>query len=156
MAQAKLSKAQATSINLARSHSSDKERKAVKTEIFKSIKEQFGIPDSTKLRVETADHTHAQFLVLRDASNDQPFELGDDGRWVGASPSTTIAVGVRWFELPIARAMDALTDEVMYGGTDELTFDAGLSTPPDGGVRSGDALVVKGDKAYIRIPELAF
>lgn len=156
MALAKLSKAQATSINLARTHSSDKDRKAVKAEIFKLAKETFGIPADIKLRVETEDHTKDNFLVLRNAADDAPFELGVDGRWLHAEPSSTIEVGVRWFALPRDRAAEALTDDVLYGDDTQPQFEAGSTAPPSGSMFCGDSIAVNGDQVFVRIPETAF
>lgn len=123
MALAKISPAQAATINLARQHAGDSDRKAIKKEVFATIKAAFGIPADTKLKVETTDAAHPDYLVLKDKSN-QAFELFPaTGRWVNA-PSAQVEAK-RWFFVDQNDLRNVLVEEVL-SGTDD--FDDGLAT----------------------------
>lgn len=97
MAYAKISVAAATTINLARNHASDADRKAVKKELFAAIKDAFGIPQSVKVKAETSDTASPDYLVLKRQDNSVPFELDDNGKWTGADPAPQRPNPTRWF-----------------------------------------------------------
>lgn len=97
MAYAKISVAAATTINLARNHASDADRKAVKKELFAAIKDAFGIPQSVKVKAETSDTASPDYLVLKRQDNGHPFELDADGKWTGADQAPQRPNPTRWF-----------------------------------------------------------
>lgn len=97
MAYAKISVAAATTINLARNHASDADRKAVKKELFAAIKDAFGIPQGVKVKAETSNTASLDYLVLKRQDNGQPFELDADGKWTGADQAPRRPNPTRWF-----------------------------------------------------------
>ncbi len=109
MAYAKLSLSQAASINLARMHADDDTRKLVKKDIFAAAKAAFGIPASTKLKCETVDTAHTDYLVLKDSSNDSRFALDLLGYSTAGAP-TPQAAPQRWFKVSAADARVVLED----------------------------------------------
>lgn len=82
---------QSTIINLARNCASDKDRKAIKKDVFAQIKADFGIDPAIKVKVETIDG-QPDYLVLKRSDNSAKFALGADGKWNGATD-----VAKRWF-----------------------------------------------------------
>jgi hypothetical protein len=120
MALAKISPAQAATINLARQHAGDGDRKAIKKEVFATIKAAFGIPADIKLKVETTDTASADYLVIK-SKDDAVFNLSATGRWDGVAPVQTEAK--RWFFVSKYTLMDLLIAEVT--SVDE--FDDGLT-----------------------------
>ena len=75
----------AATLNLARNHSNDADRKAIKKDMFATLKKALGIPSDVKLKVNTTGVDQPGYLVLHD-KNGNTFEAGADGRWVGATP----------------------------------------------------------------------
>jgi hypothetical protein len=69
---------QSTIINLARNCASDKDRKAIKKDVFAQIKADFGIDPAIKVKVETIDG-QPDYLVLKRSDNSAKFALGADG-----------------------------------------------------------------------------
>jgi len=95
---------QSTIINLARNCASDKDRKAIKKDVFAQIKADFGIDPAIKVKVETIDG-QPDYLVLKRSDNSAKFALGADGKWNGATD-----VAKRWFAVSQEALMDAVTD----------------------------------------------
>lgn len=109
MAFATLSRAQAASINLARQHGDDDTRRMVKKEIFAAAKTAYGIPQTTKLKCETADTTHDDYLDIKDSTTNAPFALSPvTGMWVGTVPVPTVAK--RWFEISADQLTEAISE----------------------------------------------
>jgi hypothetical protein len=113
MAIAKLSLAQAMSINLARAHANDADRKAIKREIFAAVKQSLGIPADTKLKVETHDTAAADYLVIKD-KNDNTFNL--DALACGTGRAAVAPVPTRWFL--VSDLKHVLADLVRDAGAD--------------------------------------
>lgn len=128
MAKAQLTQAQANYLKLAR-NMSDEDRSAIRAELFRSVKQTFGIPESHKLKVEIDDANHPHYLTLFRKKTDESYALGADGKWVGAStPQGTVSTPapvVRWFQVDSAdvddlmdAARQSLTDDWYYGQLD--------------------------------------
>lgn len=152
MALAKISPAQAATINLARQHAGDSDRKAIKKEVFATIKAAFGIPADTKLKVETTYTSSADYLVLK-SKDGAVFNLSASGRWDGAAPVQTEAK--RWFFVPQDELRNLLTDHVLGEDTD---FGDGTTNPPTNATFSYDQAVALSDNAgiYVLIAESEF
>lgn len=154
MAYAKLNLATAAAINLARAHAGDDDRRAIKKELFGLAKAQFGIPDSIKVRAETANAAAPDYLVLKDSKTGQPFELAEDGLWVGADrPVDTTPAPKRWFFISKDDLLDAIKDHVAGEGrdwSDDGYADAGIMADA---VHITDDLVKDGDNFYVRMTE---
>lgn len=73
---AKLTATQAATLIAARG-TSDYNRKQVKRTVFAAAKAAFGIPSSTKLRVELDDTTDPNYLVLRHKHTGTPITVPD-------------------------------------------------------------------------------
>lgn len=130
MAYAKISVAAATTINLARSHANDNDRKAVKKELFAAIKDAFGIPQGVKVKAETSDTASPDYLVLKRQDNGQPFELDADGKWTGADPAPQRPNPTRWFFVDDDQIKDLVLDTQSWDdGCAEPNSDALDGTP---------------------------
>ena len=101
---AKLSLAQAASINLARQHADADTRKMVKKEIFAAVKAAFGIPadDKVKCDCEAEFVGTPTYLVIRNSRTGQPYLAG--------SPIVQPTLPSRWFRINAQDAVDALTN----------------------------------------------
>lgn len=145
MALAKLSLAQAALLVHLRNYSgSDQTRKDMKADLFKLVKDSFGIPHDHKLSVEIDNASAPDFLVLKRKKNGMPYDLGADGRWVEASQPTAPAVPVqRNFTVSFAKVVSAtdanqaardFIDEHLGFTTDvvlSVTDDTGITTSID-------------------------
>ena len=130
MAYAKLSLAQASSIILARQHADADTRKLIKREIFAAAKQAYGIPQTTKLRVEEADASHPDYLVLKDSAAGTPFTLDPNtGLWLGAT--AVPPADKRWFRVPAAAVRTALVDWLSEQDDHEMRNFAPSETPTD-------------------------
>jgi phosphoserine aminotransferase len=112
MTYAKISAAQAMSINLARAHASDADRKTMKKEIFTDARRAYGIPDDHKIVVET-DSNSTNYCVIKNRETRQPYPLGDDGRWSSAASEHAEAIEWLWVQVAQDEAVTALRDHVM-------------------------------------------
>ena len=152
MALAKLSIAQAALLVHLRNYSgSDQTRKDMKADMFKLVKDSFGIPHDHKLSVEIDNASSPDFLVLKRKKNGMPYDLGADGRWVEASQPVAPAAPApkRWFKFT---DLDVLFDEVMErllnnstawdDGTDTLDHESDVTV-------NGDFALVEGGM-YVR------
>ena len=129
MAYAKISVAAATTINLARNHASDTDRKAVKKELFAAVKEAFGIPQAVKVKAETSNTASPDYLVLKRQDNGQPFELDADGKWTGADPAPQRPNPTRWFFVD--------DDQIKEIALDTQSWDDGYTEPDSDTVNHG-------------------
>lgn len=147
MALAKLSLAQAALLVHLRNYSgSDQTRKDMKADLFKLVKDSFGIPHEHKLSVEIDNASSPDFLVLKRKKNGMPYDLGADGRWVdapGSQPAAQVAPATHTYTVSFSKtviATDAdraardfvdehlgFTDDVVLSVTD----DTGLTTSID-------------------------
>jgi hypothetical protein len=102
MAFAKISPASALSLTLVKDHGTPDDLKAARKSIFDDAKARFGIPLSTKIKVEIRDRNNPDYCVIKTKS-DAPFELADDGLWVNAArdaaPVAAPAPKMGWFKL---------------------------------------------------------
>ena len=131
MAYAQLTPSQANYLRLARTMS-DEDRSAIRAELFRSVKLAFGIPEDHKLRVEIDDAAHPQYLVLIRKKTDQPYVLGANGKWVGASaPQGTVSRPpvVRWFQVDSAD-VDDLMDAARQSLTNDW-YEGSMDKPDD-------------------------
>ena len=142
MAQAKISLAAAQTLKLARQHADATARKAIKKELFASIKSQLGIPQDIKVKVEESDTAHPDYLVLKRQDNGATFNLTDAGVWDGA---TAAPVEYRWFALANDVVDDALRDAVLN------TQDWDEGAPAD-----TDNTPIAGGFTYVKLPASDF
>lgn len=91
-------------LNLARTVTVDRVRKAIKKDLFAQVKADFGIDPAIKVKVET-DATRADYLVLKRSDNDARFALGADGKWNGATD-----VAKRWFAVDAEDLKDLVVE----------------------------------------------
>lgn len=84
MAQAKLTLQQGAFLVRLRSlGNDDANRNAMKRDLFAMVKQQFGIPDDHKLKVEVDTASDPAFLTLIRKKDGTAYELGPDGKWNG-------------------------------------------------------------------------
>lgn len=121
-------------LNLARTVTVDRVRKAIKKDLFAQVKADFGIDPAIKVKVET-DATRADYLVLKRSDNDARFALGADGKWNGATD-----VAKRWF------AVDAEDLKDLVAETSD--WDIGYDDKPE--QAAGDTTV------YVQLTEADF
>lgn len=119
---AKISRAQANTLIALRSLPNDADRKEARKEVFKAIKEQFGIPAEVKIKVEVDNQSSPTYLVVKNKYN-EVFPLRDvDGKWTGAPAPT----------LPERRSfvfsVDALTELMQVN--DESFHDGDVEPDP--------------------------
>jgi hypothetical protein len=135
---AKLSLAQAASINLARLHADDDTRKLVKKEIFAAVKQAFNIPTHDKVKCETTNVSAADYLVIKNSAS------GIAYRADSAIPAPA-PVAKYWYAVSAVNAYHAivsylesdvdiddlclnrnatLPDEVAQGGFEDFATDA--------------------------------
>jgi len=112
--------------------------KAVTSRVFTKTKNDLGIPDKHKLRVELDDAGSPDYLVLIRKKNGTKYTLGADGRWNEAAGSTpAAAVDQRvWFQVPDTKGV--LKDHVMSNWS---SFDEDIQVPQST-ASDLDALVV--------------
>lgn len=144
---AKLSLAQAASINLAREHADDATRKLVKKEIFGAVKAAFGIPATAKVKCETTDAASPDYLIVKDSANGQPYLAG--------SPVVQIhlvAVPMAWFRIDASEAEEALTSYMENDMDSDRLNGQGLL--PSSAVLCGTDNMAVGESGdvYIRLP----
>lgn len=151
MSFAKLSPAQAASIKLAKDHSNDATRKAIKKEVFAAARLAFGIPAEHKLNAEI-DPTNPSYGLLRNSTTRDVYRLGTDGRWVNAAPVAAPADPKRWFK--VTNVAETLTDALNY--TDTFAWSEGSTAAPTGTDISKDeyhAIVTPTGDVYIGLEE---
>lgn len=88
---AKLTATQAATLIAARS-ASTYDRRQTKRRVFAEAKAAFGIPSSTKLRVELDDTTNPNYLVLRDKRTGVAIEVPDRATSTATPVATPAAV----------------------------------------------------------------
>lgn len=145
MALAKLSLAQAALLVHLRNYSgSDQTRKDMKADLFKLVKDSFGIPHEHKLSVEIDNASAPDFLVLKRKKNGTVYQLDAGGRWVDApQPAAQVAPATHTYTVSFSKtviATDAnqaardFVDEYL-GFTDDVvlsvTDDTGITTSID-------------------------
>jgi acyl carrier protein len=120
---AKLSLAQAASINLARQHADADTRKMVKKEIFAAVKAAFGIPadDKVKCDCEAEFVGTPTYLVIRNSRTGQPYLAG--------SPAAPAPRPKLWFRLDADTAVDVLTAHMENDMSDDDLDPCGLDHP---------------------------
>ena len=143
MAIAKISLAAAQTLKLARQHTDATTRKAIKKELFASIKTQLGIPQSIRVKVEESDTTHPDYLVLKRQDNGATFNLTDAGVWDGAAAPAPVEY--RWFALANDVVDDVLRDAVL----DTQDWD-------DGAPADTDNTPIAGGFTYVKLPASDF
>lgn len=148
MAQAKLTPAQASFLRTARPMQKD-QRQQVKRELFAVVKSAFGIPADHKLVVELDNPHSPTYLVLKSKTTGQGYDLGSDGRWVGATPlpSQGVLSNRPILSMSVDEFKSAIQDWLDEYGDDDNEPDsipAGLNFDDAGVARQGNTVYLKG------------
>lgn len=154
MANAQLNLHQAAFLVRLRQFPDETARKAMKADLFRLVKDTFGIPQDHKLKVEVDAASSPDFLVLYRKTDGQPYQLHADGKWIGAERSTAAVPAPvdtrKWYRTPgILRDFVADSMQDTYYADDPMLLveDDKLS---ELNTKTAD-FVVEGDVAYIKL-----
>lgn len=141
---AKLSLAQAASINLAREHADDSTRKLVKKEIFGAVKQAFGIPATDRVKCETTDAASDDYLVIKNSSTGVPYPANTD-----VTVRVYVQVPMKWFRLDAGSAREAILECLEQQDEAPEAFDFA----PDGAATEYTSLAyAENGDAYVLMP----